>query len=162
MASTLSSPSSVDSAPRRPTDRRTDPAASESTVWWRRSPERSLRTVLGVNAATSALFGVAGLVAADRLTDWMGLGDPTVMRAVSAALLAFAAAVAYTSTRHVDGLRSGALLVSVVDLTWVAATVAVVLAADLSAFGLTVAVVVGAGVADFALGQLWFRHLLKR
>lgn len=124
-----------------------------------RTPEQHLRTVLAANATLSAAAGVAGLVAADRLTESMGLGDPTVMQVVSAALLFFAAAVAWVATRS-DKLAAHALAISVCDIAWVVATVVVVAVTDLTTFGLVVAAISAIGVADFAIAQLWLRRKL--
>lgn len=115
-----------------------------------------LRTVLHVNAATSFAGGVLGLVATDRLVDALGLQSPGWTRLVSAGLVLFALDVALGArSRH---LRSTALVTSVLDLTWVVATVVVLGTVDLTGPGRIVAVAMGLAVLDFAALQLWFRH----
>lgn len=123
----------------------------------RRSPEQLLRSVLLANATTSTAAAVAGLVAADRLTESMGLGDPAVMQVVSAALLVFAGVVGWVATRS-DRVAAHALAISICDIAWVVATVVVVTVTDLTTFGLVVAAISALGVADFAVAQLWLRR----
>ncbi|MFP5322218.1 MAG: hypothetical protein ACLGIC_10275 [Acidimicrobiia bacterium] len=119
-----------------------------------------LRTVLLANAATSLAAGVVGLAAADALVDELGLGSAGWTRVVSAGLVLFAIDVALGArSRH---LRTTALLTSIADLAWVAATVVVLATVDLTGAGRAVAVVMGVGVLDFALLQLWFRQRLPR
>lgn len=125
----------------------------------RRTAEQQLRTVLLANATLSAAAGVAGLMAADWLTESMGLGDPTVMQVVSAALLVFATAVGWAAAKA-DRLASHALAISICDIAWVVATVVVAMVADLTTFGLVVAAISAVGVADFAIAQLWLRRKL--
>lgn len=118
-----------------------------------------LRTVLSVNAATSFAGGAAGLLAADRLVDELGLQSAGWTRLVSAGLVLFAIDVALGArSRH---LATTALATSVLDLTWVAATVAVLATVDLTGLGQLVAAAMGVAVLDFALLQLWFRSRLR-
>lgn len=123
-------------------------------------PLRMLRAVLAANAATSALGGLAGLVAAGWMADTFGLPSATVVRVVAAALLLFAVDVALVARRATGRLRSATLAISLVDLAWVAGTVAVLAAADLTTAGRVIAIISGLGVLDFAVLQLWFRSRL--
>jgi hypothetical protein len=120
-----------------------------------------LRTVLSVNAATSFAGGVLGLLATDRLVDELGLQSAGWTRLVSAGLVLFAIDVALgaRSSRH---LANTALLTSVLDVAWVAATVVVLATVDLTGLGQAVAVGMGIAVADFAVLQLWFRSRMAR
>lgn len=131
-----------------------------STVGHAAPPERRLRTVLAFNAATSLLTGVTGLAAAGWWSDRLGIGSPGWTRLVSAGLVVFALAVALVARTRPGPLRRLAALVSIADLAWVAATIAVIAAGALNGAGVVVALVVGVGVADFALLQLWFRRLM--
>ena len=121
-------------------------------------PERRLRGVLALNAATSLAVGVAGLIAADWWSERLGLDSPGWTRIVSVALIAFALDVALAARSRPARLRAGAALVSAADVAWVAATIVVLATGRLSGAGVVVAVVLGVGVADFAALQLWFRH----
>ncbi len=123
------------------------------------SAARRLRTVLSVNAATSFAAGIAGLTATDRLVDTLGLQSAGWTRLVSVGLLLFAVDVALgaRSPRH---LRVTALVTSVADVAWVAATLVVLATVDLTGTGQLVAVAMGLAVADFACLQLWFRRRL--
>lgn len=117
-----------------------------------------LRTVLAVNAATSFAAGVLGLLATDRLVEDLGLQSAGWTRLVSAGLVLFALDVALGArSRH---LATTALATSVLDLTWVAATLAVLAGVDLTGLGRLVAVVMGVAVLDFAGLQLRFRSRL--
>jgi hypothetical protein len=117
-----------------------------------------LRTVLTVNAGTSLVAGVLGLVATDTVVDELGLQSAGWTRLVSAGLVLFAVDVLLGARpRH---LGTTALATSVVDLAWVAATVAVLATVDLTGLGQLVAVAMGVAVTDFALLQLWFRSRL--
>lgn len=119
-----------------------------------------LRTVLAVNAATSLAGGLVGLAATDRLVEELGLQSAGWTRLVSAGLVLFAIDVALGArSRH---LATTALLTSVLDVAWVAATVAVLATVDLTGIGQLVAVVMGVAVLDFAVAQLWFRSRLPR
>lgn len=125
------------------------------------SAVQRLRTVLRVNAATSFAAGAVGLLAAETLVDELGLQTPGWTRLVSAGLLLFAVDVALgaRSSRH---LATTALLTSVLDLAWVAATAVVLATVDLTGVGRLVAVAMGLAVLDFAVLQLWYRSRVPR
>ena len=118
-----------------------------------------LRTVLTVNAATSLASGIAGLLATDRFVDWLGLQSAGWTRLVSAGLVVFALDVAL-GARSPRRLALTALLTSLADVAWVAATVVVLAAVDLTGPGRFVAAAMGLAVLDFAALQLWFRRRL--
>jgi hypothetical protein len=120
-----------------------------------------LRTVLRVNAATSFVAGTVGLLATDRIVDELGLQSAGWTRLVSAGLVLFAIDVAL-GVRSSRYLANTALLTSVLDLAWVAATVAVLAAVDLTGLGRFLAVAMGIAVLDFAVLQLWFRSRMAR
>ncbi len=119
-------------------------------------PAARLRLVLTTNAATSFAAGVVGLLATDWCVEELGLQSSGWTRLVSAGLVLFAIDVAL-GARSTRRLATTALLTSVLDLAWVAATVAVLATVDLTTAGWMVAAVMGVGVLDFALLQLWFR-----
>lgn len=125
------------------------------------SAVQRLRTVLRVNAATSFAAGAVGLLATDAVVEELGLQSPGWTRLVSAGLVLFAIDVALgvRSSRHV---ATTALLTSVLDLAWVAATAVVLAAVDLTGIGRLVAVAMGLAVLDFAVLQLWYRNRMPR
>ncbi len=123
-------------------------------------PARRLRAVLATNAATSFLFGSAGLVAAPLWSDTLGIDSVGWIRLVSAGLVLFAVDVALVASRARASLPTAALAVSVADLAWVAATGVALATISFTATGWILAVVIAAGVFDFALLQLWFRGRL--
>lgn len=125
------------------------------------APADRLRTVLSVNAATSFAAGVLGLIATDRIVDELGLQSAGWTRLVSAGLVLFAVEVALgaRSARHV---RTTALLTSLADVAWVAATLVVLATVDLTGVGRAVAIAMGIAVLDFAVLQLWFRSRTSR
>lgn len=123
-------------------------------------PAGRLRLVLTTNAATSVAAGLVAVLAAGWCVDELGLQSEGWTRVVGAGLVLFAADVALgVRSRR---LATTALLTSVADLAWVAATAVVLAAVDLTTAGRVVAVVMGVGVLDFALLQLWFRSRLLR
>ena len=117
--------------------------------------------MLTVNAATSLASGIAGLAATHRLVEWLGLQSAGWTRLVSAGLVLFALDVALgaRSPRH---LGTTALLTSIADLAWVAATVVVLAVVDLTGAGTVLAIVMGVAVLDFAVLQLWLRRRTVR
>lgn len=123
-------------------------------------PAGRLRLVLTTNAATSLAAGLVAVLAAGWCVEELGLQSEGWTRVVGAGLVLFAADVALgVRSRR---LATTALLTSVADLAWVAATAVVLAAVDLTTAGRVVAVVMGVGVLDFALLQLWFRSRLLR
>ncbi|MEO7397964.1 MAG: hypothetical protein ABIW84_05325 [Ilumatobacteraceae bacterium] len=125
-------------------------------------PARQLRTVLAMNAATSLLAGICGLLAADWVSDTLGIGSENWTRVVGGGLFLFAIDVAIVAARARAHLRSLTLAISILDIAWVAATAIVLAAVDLTTSGRVVAVVLGLGVLDFAVLQLWFRSRCAR
>jgi hypothetical protein len=122
--------------------------------------ERNLRETLTLNAATSLVAGVAGLAAAGWWSGRLGIDGPGWTRLVSAGLLVFAAAVLAVSRARPDRLRAGAAVVSAADLSWVAATAALLAAGAFNGTGVAVAVAMAVGVLAFATLQLRFRSTL--
>ncbi|HEU5081940.1 MAG TPA: hypothetical protein VFU14_01275 [Acidimicrobiales bacterium] len=124
-------------------------------------PAGRLRLVLTTNAATSLAAGLVAVLAAGWCVEELGLQSEGWTRVVGAGLVLFAADVAL-GARSRRRLATTALLTSVADLAWVAATAVVLATVDLTTAGRVVAVVMGVGVLDFALLQLWFRSRLLR
>ena len=120
-------------------------------------PTSRLRAVLSANAATSLAAGVAGLAFASWWSEQLDIDSTAWTRIVSAALIVFAVDVALAARARPGRLRQLTAAISVIDLAWVAATVAVVAVGALNGTGVAVALVAGVGVLDFALLQLWLR-----
>lgn len=123
-------------------------------------PARRLRTVLGLNAATSFACGMAGLVAAPYWSDTLGISSTGWIRLVSAGLVLFAVDVALVAWRARASLPTAALAISIGDLAWVVGTLVALATISFTTTGWILAVVIGVGVLDFALLQLWFRSRL--
>ena len=123
-------------------------------------PGRNLRRVLAVNATTSGVAGIAGLVAASWWSDTLGIPSVGWIQLIGAGLVVFAIEVALVAARATKALASAALAISMADLAWVIGTGVVLATVDLTTTGWILAVVMGIGVADFALLQLWFRSRL--
>ena len=91
-------------------------------------PWTSLKHALLFNAACSTLLGATLLLAPDGLASLMGEFSPLILMALGAALLIFAADVAFVATRQ--SISPGlAKMITVADLAWVAATPVVMMLA---------------------------------
>ena len=122
--------------------------------------EQQLRLALRVNAVSSASFGLLGLVIPGRVVDLLDAGNVMIVRIVAGGLVAFALFVAWISTRDVEVLHRESLMISMGDLGWVVASVALVAVGVFSTGGVVATLVVAALVADFAAAQLWTRSRL--
>ncbi|MCP5028619.1 MAG: hypothetical protein GY929_20270 [Actinomycetia bacterium] len=122
------------------------------------TPESRLRLVLAANAVTSTVFGLIGAIAASPLADLLGVGPVWLVRLVSVGLILFGIDVALTARASTDRLTSGALLTSIADWSWVAATVIIIALGALSTTGAVIMGTIALGVADFAVLQLLFRR----
>jgi hypothetical protein len=124
------------------------------------STAQKLRLVLRANAATSAISGTVGLIGASYWSTKLGVDNIAVTAAVAVGLLVFAVDVVLASRVADEKLPASALLISIADITWVAATAVVVALGLLTPFGTVAAIVIALGVADFAAVQLWLRRRL--
>ncbi len=116
-----------------------------------------LRTVLRLNAGFSAIGGLIALIAASWVSDGAGIDHVTLTRIVGAGLILFAIDVLLLARASEARLVRDSLLVSVADLSWVAASMVVLAVVDLTRAGVVGTVLVALVVADFAAAQLWFR-----
>lgn len=114
-----------------------------------------LRWVLRANAFTSAAAGLVGLAAAPWCADQLGTQSVGWTRAVGVALIVFAIGVADASRAQTGALAVRARLISLVDASWVIASLVVGLTVDLTTAGRIVDAAQAVGVADFALLQWW-------
>lgn len=122
------------------------------------TPERRLRLVLAANATMSIVFGLIGAIGAGGVADLLGVDQVWLVRLVSVGLILFGIDVALTARAATHRLPTGALLVSIADWSWVAATVVVVALGLLSTASVVIMGIVGLAVADFALLQLVLRR----
>jgi hypothetical protein len=150
MTSTLSFDHAV------PADRATPPADTP----WAERPARNLRRVLAVNATSSGVAGLAGLVAASWWAETLGIDRVGWVQVVSVAFIVFAVDVGLVAARATRSLRTAALAVSICDISYVIATVVVLATVDLTTAGAVIAVAMGLLVVDFAALQLRYRSRL--
>ncbi len=122
---------------------------------------KRLRTILRLNAATSAVGGLIAAIGAGWVSDTLGIDHVAITRLVGIGLIVFAADVWYVSTRSQPKLVAETLLISVADAIWVAATIVILALGILTTAGTVTAIVLGIGVGDFALTQLWLRAKAK-
>lgn len=112
-------------ADRRPTTTTTASATVSAST--RSDGAGPLRLVLRLNATSSGVLGAAMAIAPHAIDDVLDSGRPGWVRLIGVALLPFAAAVAWLSTRSVRHLRTVTPGVIVGDIGWVAASVITVL-----------------------------------
>ncbi len=122
--------------------------------------QRLLRIALRVNAVSSGAFGLAGLVFAGEAVEFLGAGNALLVRLIAAGLVVFAAFVAFTSMQEIGKARREALLISIGDLGWVAASAVTIALGLFTTAGAIAAALVAALVLDFALAQLYTRSKL--
>ena len=118
-----------------------------------------LKAVLLANAVTSLTAGLVAALATEWVVESFGLTSGAQMwtRLVGVGLVLFALAVGYVALDlEGDTQRRAARLVSAADLSWVVATVIVLVTGSLSTLGAVAAIAMGLGVGDFALLQLRF------
>ena len=117
--------------------------------------DRQLRAALLGNAVFSATTGIAMALAPEDIARLAGLDAPALLRLLGLGLLAFAAVVLWIGTR--ERLRALlAVLISLADLTWVAASVAFILISPsvMPAGSTSAVLLVALAVLGFALAQL--------
>lgn len=117
-------------------------------------PIVQLRIVLRANATTSGLAGLTALVAGERIGQWLDTANSGWVRAIGAGLVLFALAVIALSRSNEQHLRRWVPIVSVADLSWVAASIATIIAGWYSASGAVIIGVIAAIVGSFALTQM--------
>ena len=115
--------------------------------------EQQLRAVLRINAATSALGGLAAAVAPDTLDRLLDTGQPTAVRVVGAGLVSFAAWVFVVARWPAHRLRHEAVSISAGDAAWVVASVVTIALGWYSPGGAIVVAAVAAMVGSFAYRQ---------
>ena len=112
-----------------------------------------LRSTLVINGISTALCGLALLLAPARLAELLGVSPPAVLAGVGAGLVLYAAGLVWTARRHpIPGAAAWAAIV--LDLGWVLGSVAVVELGILSSIGAGLVVLVAALVLVFAVLQL--------
>ncbi|NOX30780.1 MAG: hypothetical protein GXP35_12150 [Actinobacteria bacterium] len=123
------------------------------------TPERRLRLILKLNAASSAISAIVGIGAASYFADLLEVHVGVVV-GVSIGLLIFAGRVAAVASRAQRRLAQQSRLIAVGDIVWVVGTVVVIFTDLVSNSGKVLLGLVAVGVLDFALAQLWFARRL--
>lgn len=123
---------------------------------------RQLRLILRTNAAFSLLSGVVAIVAAEPVSELLGVDVSWLVRLVGVGLVGFAGGVLLIARAAPGRLHASALLVSAADFGWVAATAVVIAGGWLAGGGVAMLGVVALVVAAFGIEQLIARHRLGR
>ncbi len=121
-----------------------------------------LRGALRANAAFSATGGLVALVGFAPIDGVLGTGNRPLVATAGAGLLVFAASVLAVAALVPRRVLRGTLAISIADLTWVAATAVVFLAADLDRAAAPILGGVALIVAGFAIAQLRLRIAASR
>lgn len=115
-------------------------------------PIERLRTVLALNAATTAVAGIVCAVAAEPVAGLLSTEHAGVVRVVGVGLVLFAADLLVLRAAHPRRLVVGSKVAAVADAGWSAGTVIVALAGLLDPLG--VALVLATGLVTGALAVL--------
>ena len=115
---------------------------------------RRLRRVLDVDAATSAVSGLAVAVAAGPVDDLLGTDSPGWVRAAGVGFLAFAGAVAWVARSDERSLRRWSLDVVIANVAFVVAMVVGLVLGAFSGWGVAVAIAVAVHV-DLMAALQW-------
>ena len=111
-----------------------------------------LRSTLIINGISTALCGLALLLAQAPLAELIGIPVPTVLAAVGAGLVLYAAALFWTARRRpIPAAAAWAAIV--MDLGWVIGSVALVEAGLLTSIGMLLVGLVALAVFVFAALQ---------
>ncbi|NNE96363.1 MAG: hypothetical protein HKN24_10075 [Acidimicrobiales bacterium] len=118
-----------------------------------------LRNLLRLNSEFSLTTGLIATIAAEPIAELVGVEPAWLVRSVGVGLLAFAASLFILAGDRVSMLRRLAGAISIADLGWVVATVALVAKGWLSTVGIVVMGVVAVVVLALGIGQ--FRALRR-
>jgi hypothetical protein len=111
-----------------------------------------LRTTLVINGVSTALCGLALLLAPGALAELLGVSPPSLVAAVGAGLVVYAAGLFWTARRPIPGAAAWAAVI--LDFGWVLGSVALVELGILTNPGTGLVVLVAAAVLAFAVLQL--------
>ena len=111
-----------------------------------------LRTTLVINGVSTALCGLALLLAPGALAELLGVSPPALVAAVGAGLVVYAASLFWTARRPIPGAAAWAAVI--LDFGWVLGSVALVELGILTNPGTGLVVLVAAAVLAFAVLQL--------
>jgi hypothetical protein len=112
-----------------------------------------LRSTLVINGVSTALCGLALLLAPTALAEFLGVSAPALLAAVGAGLVLYAAGLFWTARRQ--PIPGGAAWAAVVmDFGWVLGSVALIELGILSSLGTGLVALVAAAVLVFAVLQL--------
>jgi hypothetical protein len=116
-------------------------------------PSRLLRQVLKINAAISGLTGLVMAVFARPVDRLIGADAVTAVGVVGVGLALFAVGVFAVGRAHEPTLHAGGRVILLLDVIWVIASVAVVLAGWFNTTGAVLVLLVAAVVGAFAVGE---------
>lgn len=112
-----------------------------------------LRSTLVINGVSTALCGLALLLAPAPLAELLGVSPPALLAALGAGLVLYAAGLFWTARRRpIPGPAAWAAIV--LDFGWVVGSVAVVELGVLTSIGVGLVALVAAVVLIFAVLQL--------
>lgn len=112
-----------------------------------------VRAFLLLDAATTAVNGLAYAVAGGWLADWLGAPEALV-RSLGGFLLLVAAGVAVLATRR-PVPRRGVAALAALNLVWVVASLGYAVLGGLTTLGVVWTVLQAVVVGAFAAGQVW-------
>ena len=115
--------------------------------------DNTLRLVLRLNAANSAICGAALIVFGGPLADVLGVDRPGWVRLVGAGLLPFAAALVWVAAGDAERLRRFVPGIVVGDIGWVLASVVTLVAGWYSGVGIALVIAMAVLVDGFAMLQ---------
>ncbi len=114
----------------------------------------SLRGVLRANAVFSIVGGVVALVAFAPVDSLLGTGSRPAVAACGLGLIVFAVFVAHVAASSPGPARGRAVIVSIADAMWCAATAALLAVMDLTLAGDVLLVTIAVIVAAFGVAQV--------
>ncbi|MCG8405459.1 MAG: hypothetical protein MI923_09700 [Phycisphaerales bacterium] len=125
------------------------------------NPTRFLRRSLLSNAVFSTVSGLSFIAAAKPISSLIGLSHPGILIGIGVSLLVFAAGLVANAKRQAINVTEAWLAV-VLDVTWVAGSVVVLLAGVLSTTGNWAVAIVADVVFLFAILQFVGLRRMRR
>lgn len=116
-------------------------------------PSRLLRHVLTINAAISGATGLTMAVFARPVDHLIGTDAVTAVGVVGVGLVLFAAAVYAAAGAHEPTLHTSGRTILALDIIWVIASIAAVLAGWFNTAGAVLTLLVATVVGGFAAGE---------
>ena len=115
--------------------------------------DRTLRVLLRMNAAFSAVTGAIALVSADRVAHALGIDNVWVVQAIGLGLLVYAIDLVVVASLPRRSLAPLGRLASGADAAWVLGTVALIATGAVTGGGAALLVLLSVPVLALAIGQ---------